>query len=174
MSEDKLYPVPASFSASAHIDSAQYQSMYEQSVSDPESFWALQADEFVTWFTKWDRVLDWDFNKGHIRWFEGATLNVSYNCIDRHLETRANQTAIIWEGDDPNDDKHITYAELHAEVCKFSNALKTRGVKKATVSVSICPWFQKQPLPFLPVRVLVRCTRLCLAGFRQMLFVTEF
>ena len=154
MSEDKLYPVPASFSASAHIDSAQYQSMYEQSVSDPESFWALQADEFVTWFTKWDRVLDWDFNKGHIRWFEGATLNVSYNCIDRHLETRANQTAIIWEGDDPNDDKHITYAELHAEVCKFSNALKTRGVKKGD---RVCIYMPMVPEAAIAI---LACTRI--------------
>jgi acetyl-CoA synthetase len=154
MSEDKLYPVPASFSSSAHIDSAQYQSMYELSVSDPESFWASQADEFVTWFTKWDKVLDWDFNKGHIRWFEGATLNVSYNCIDRHLETRANQTAIIWEGDDPNDDKHITYAELHAEVCKFSNALKTRGVKKGD---RVCIY-----MPMVPEAAIamLACTRI--------------
>ena len=154
MSEEKLYPVPSSFSASAHIDSAKYESMYEKSISDPESFWASQADEFVSWFTKWDSVLDWDYHKGHIRWFEGATLNVSYNCIDRHLETRADQTAIIWEGDDPNDDKRLTYSELHAEVCKFSNALKTRGVKKGD---RVCIY-----MPMVPEAAIamLACTRI--------------
>ncbi len=154
MSEDKLYPVPTSFSSSAHINSAQYQSMYEHSVSDPENFWASQANKFVSWFKKWDTVLAWDYHKGHIRWFEGATLNVCYNCIDRHLETRANQTAIIWEGDDPNDDKHITYSELHAEVCKFSNALKSRGVKKGD---RVCIY-----MPMIPQAAIamLACTRI--------------
>ena len=130
MSDDKIYPVPSSVASTAHIDKAKYESMYQQSIEDPTGFWAAQAEEFITWFKKWDKVLDWDFRKGHIRWFEGAVLNVAYNCIDRHLDSRGDQTAIIWEGDDPNDDKHITYRELHREVCKFSNALKSRGVKK--------------------------------------------
>ena len=130
MSADKIYPVPASVSSTAHIDAAKYESMYQESINNPEGFWAEQADEFVTWYKKWDNVLDWDYRKGSIRWFEGASLNVSYNCIDRHLDARGDQTAIIWEGDDPNDDKHITYKELHQEVCKLSNVLKSRGVKK--------------------------------------------
>ena len=104
MSADKVYPVPASVSSTAHIDAAKYESMYQESINNPEGFWAEQADKFVTWYKKWDTVLDWDYRKGHIRWFEGASLNVSYNCIDRHLESRGDQTAIIWEGDDPNDD----------------------------------------------------------------------
>ena len=130
MSNEKTYPVAASISTSAHIDRQRYLSMYAESIADPEGFWAQQADQFVSWFTKWDAVLDWDYHQGHIRWFEGATLNVSYNCLDRHLESRGDQTAIIWEGDDPQDDQHITYQQLHTEVCKFSNALKSRGVKK--------------------------------------------
>ncbi len=130
MSENKIYPVPSSVAAVSHIDKAKYDSMYQQSIEDPAGFWADQAEEFVTWYKKWDRVLDWDYRKGHIRWFEGASLNVAYNCIDRHLESRGDQTAIIWEGDAPQDDKHITYRELHKEVCKFSNVLKSHGVRK--------------------------------------------
>ena len=154
MSEDKLYPVPESFSSNAHINEEEYLSLYQQSIANPEQFWANQADEFISWFNKWETVLDWDYHKAHIRWFEGATLNVSYNCIDRHLATRADQTAIIWEGDDPNEDKHITYAELHAQVCKFSNALKTRGVKKGD---RVCIY-----MPMVPEAAIamLACTRI--------------
>ncbi len=130
MSEEKIYRVPESFAAQAHINKARYEQMYAQSVDDPETFWAEQADRFVSWYRPWDRVLDWDFNSGKIRWFEGAQLNVSYNCIDRHLATRSNQVAIIWEGDNPDHDAHVTYSELHRQVCTFANVLKARGVKK--------------------------------------------
>jgi acetyl-CoA synthetase len=104
--------------------------MYKKSVDDPEGFWAEQAERFLSWYKPWDRVLDWDYNEAHIRWFEGAELNACYNCVDRHLETRGDQTAIIWESDDPDVDKKITYRELYDEVCAFGNALKARGVKK--------------------------------------------
>jgi acetyl-CoA synthetase len=130
MSEMKLYPVPAETAAKAHIDAEKYAEMYRQSVDDPEGFWAEQAKTFVTWSKPWDKVLDWDYHAGNIRWFEGGKLNVSYNCLDRHLETRGDQVALIWEGDDPQEDKKITYRELHAEVSKFANVLKSRGVKK--------------------------------------------
>jgi len=110
------------------IDSDTYESMYERSMNEPEVFWAEQADTFIDWEKKWDKVSDVDFTKGKIAWFEGATLNVSYNCIDRHLPERANQVAIIWEGDDPNSSESITYSQLHAKVCKFSNGLKELGV----------------------------------------------
>jgi acetyl-CoA synthetase len=132
MSESKTYPVPAEFAAQANINDEQYQAMYQQSISDPEGFWGEQADKYVTWFKKWDKVVDWDFGKDdlHIEWFKGATLNVSYNCLDRHLESRGEQVAIIWEGDNPDEDRKITYRELHQEVCQFANVLKSRGVKK--------------------------------------------
>ena len=130
MSESKVYDVPADFAANALINEAQYEEMYQRSVDDPEGFWAEQAEKFLTWSKPWDRVLDYDYNKAHIRWFEGGKLNVSVNCLDRHLAERGDQVAIIWEGDDPNVDKKITYRELHADVCKFANALKARGVKK--------------------------------------------
>lgn len=127
---EKIYDIPAKFAARAHINTATYEDMYQHSITDPKSFWAEQADTFVSWFKPWDKVLDWDYNKGDIRWFEGGKLNVTYNCIDRHLESRGDQVAIIWEGDDPSVDKKITYRELHEEVCKFANVLKSRGVKK--------------------------------------------
>ncbi|MFP6782369.1 MAG: AMP-binding protein, partial [Gammaproteobacteria bacterium] len=130
MSDAKVYPVPNETAASAHLDDATYLSMYKQSIDDPDAFWAAQADEFVTWFSRWDSVSDVDFNIANIKWFQGATLNVSYNCIDRHLDSRGGQTAIIWEGDNPEDDKKITYRELHEEVCRFANALKAQNVKK--------------------------------------------
>jgi len=128
---DKIYEIPAEFAAQAHINTQQYEAMYQESVTDPEGFWAKQAETYVSWFKPWDKVLDWSFGDDlHIKWFEGAKLNVSYNCLDKHLDTRGDQTAIIWESDDPNEDRHISYRELHEEVCKFSNVLKSRGVKK--------------------------------------------
>jgi acetyl-CoA synthetase len=130
MSDAKLYPVPADFAANAHINAEQYEQMYRRSVEDPDGFWAEQAERFVTWSRKWDRVQQWDFTSADIKWFEGGKLNVAYNCLDRHLESRGDQTAIIWEGDDPAEDKKISYRELHAEVCKLGNVLKSRGVKK--------------------------------------------
>jgi len=132
MSESKVYAVPAEFAAKANITEAQYNEMYKRSIDDPEGFWAEQADHYLSWYKKWDKVLDWSFDAKdlHIKWFEGGKLNVAYNCIDRHLETRGDQVAIIWEGDDPNTDKKITYKELHSEVSKLANVLKARGVKK--------------------------------------------
>ncbi len=154
MSEIKVYPVPAQFAEHAWINAEKYQAMYERSVSDPDGFWAEEADKFVTWFKRWDKVSDWDFSKGHIRWFEGAKLNVSYNCLDRHLETRGNQVAIIWEGDNPQEDRKITYKELHEQVCRFANALKNLGVKKGD---RVCIY-----LPMIPEAAvaMLACTRI--------------
>ncbi|HLP31734.1 MAG TPA: acetyl-coenzyme A synthetase N-terminal domain-containing protein, partial [Geothrix sp.] len=88
MSESKIYPVPAEIAAKANVTEAQYQAMYKQSVDDPEGFWGEQAQKYLTWYKPWNKVLDWDFTKANIRWFDGAKLNVSYNCLDRHLATR--------------------------------------------------------------------------------------
>ncbi|HHW78264.1 MAG TPA: acetate--CoA ligase [Xanthomonadaceae bacterium] len=154
MSDIKVYPVPADVAAHAWINDAQYREMYQRSVDDPEGFWAEQANQFVTWFKPWNKVLDWDFTKGHIRWFEGATLNVSYNCLDRHLATRGDQVAIIWEGDSPNEDRKVTYKQLHADVCKFANVLKGLGVKKGD---RICIY-----MPMIPETAvaMLACTRI--------------
>lgn len=126
----KVYPVDKKFAENAFINEETYQKWYKQSLEDPETFWGDRAREFVHWFKPWDRVMEYDFSKGHIRWFEGGKTNVSYNCLDRHLATRGDQIAIIWEGDDPNSDRRITYRQLHAEVCRMANVLKGRGVSK--------------------------------------------
>lgn len=132
MSDNKIYNVPAEFAAKANINAEQYKTLYQQSVDDPETFWAEQASQFLNWSKPWDKVMDYSFDAKdlYIKWFQGGKLNVAYNCIDRHLESKGNQTAIIWEGDDPNDDQKITFTELHQHVSKFANALKQRGVKK--------------------------------------------
>ncbi len=154
MADEKIYQVPAQIAEKAHINATTYKAMYQRSVDDPEGFWAEQADQFVTWFKPWDKVLDWDFHEGRIRWFEGGKLNVSYNCLDRHLETRGDQVALIWEGDDPNEDKRITYRELHEDVCKFANVLKAQGVKKGD---RVCIY-----LPMIPEAAvaMLACTRI--------------
>lgn len=130
MSADNVYPVPQNVADHALLNRQQYDQMFKQSLADPNAFWAEQADQFLTWFKKWDTVNNSDLAKGHIAWFEGGQLNVSYNCIDRHLEAHGDRTAIIWEGDTPGDTRHISYKALHAEVCQLANALKARGVKK--------------------------------------------
>ena len=156
MSDTKIYEVPADIAARAHIDEERYRTMYQRSVDDPEGFWAEYADEFVTWFKKWDRVMDYSYDADnlYIRWFEGGKLNVAYNCLDRHLDSRGDQTAIIWEGDNPEEDKHITYRELHAEVCKLANAMKARGVQKGD---RVCIY-----LPMIPEAAvaMLACTRI--------------
>lgn len=132
MADEKIYPVSAAFAKAALIDEASYAEMYHRSINDPEGFWGEQAEQFLSWDKPWDKVLDWSYAEEdlHIRWFEGGKLNVSYNCIDRHLEQRGDQVAIIWEGDDPSVDKKITYRQLHTEVSKLANVLKARGVAK--------------------------------------------
>jgi len=132
MSEVKVYNVPAAVASNAWIDEKKYKEMYDRSVKDPDGFWAEQAREFVTWTRPWTKVSDWSYDAKnlHIKWFEGGKLNVAYNCLDRHLEKRGDQVALIWEGDDPKTDKKITYRQMHAEVSKFANVLKSRGVKK--------------------------------------------
>ncbi len=131
MSEIKTYQVPESIKKNAHINNGQYLEMYQKSIEQPDAFWAEQAEEFVSWTKRWDKVQSGSYEDDvNIKWFEGARLNVSFNCLDRHLETRGDQVAILWEGDDPEEDRQITYRELHEEVCRFANVLKARGVKK--------------------------------------------
>ena len=130
MPDVKLYTVPESWAKTAWINKENYQEMYRESVDDPEKFWAKQATEFLTWGTPWQTVCDYDFGKGEAAWFEGGKLNVSVNCIDRHLAKRSDQTALIWEGDEPTEDKKITYRELHNKVSRLGNILRQRGVKK--------------------------------------------
>jgi len=125
-----LFPVPEDWARKAWTDEAGYVRMYEQSIKDPEGFWGEQGKR-IHWIKPYTKVKDTSFTGNvHIRWFHDGTLNASANCIDRHLSTRADQTAIIWEGDSPAESRHISYAELHQNVCRLANALKAKGVKK--------------------------------------------
>ena len=130
MAEQKVYPVPKEFENHTHIRNDQYLAMYDASINRSDEFWSQKADEFITWFKPWDKLTESDFDQGEAKWFLGAELNASYNCIDRHLELKADHTAIIWEGDDPDDDLRVTYRELHDHVCRLSNVLLDRGVNK--------------------------------------------
>ena len=130
MSESPLYPVPAHWQENAWINKQKYSQMYRQSIEQPDQFWAEQASEFLTWDKPWQSVSSYDFAAGEATWFGGGQLNVAVNCIDRHLPARAEQTALIWEGDEPTDDKKITYVQLHDQVSRLGNVLRNRGVKK--------------------------------------------
>jgi acetyl-CoA synthetase len=127
---DQLFPVPDVFAKTAHIDRKKYQEMYERSIKDPEGFWREHGKR-IDWIKPYTKVKDSSFDPPvHIRWYYDGTLNASANCLDRHLKTRGSRTAILWEGDDPNESKKITYRELHEQVCRFANALKAQGIKR--------------------------------------------
>ncbi len=130
MSGDKIHPVPAAWARNAWCDKAGYEAMYRRSIDDPGGFWGEQAER-LDWIRRWDSVKNTSFEgEVSIKWYEGGRLNVAANCLDRHLETRGDQTAILWEGDDPADSKAITYREAYEETCRFANVLKKHGVKK--------------------------------------------
>jgi len=130
MSDATIHPVPEEWKKRAWCDATRYEEMYARSIADPEGFWGEQAQR-LDWIKPWTNVKNTTFDRPvSIKWYEGAQLNVAANCVDRHLEKRGDQVAIIWEGDDPNVSKTITYKELHEEVCRFANVLKSRGVKK--------------------------------------------
>ena len=131
MSDHSYFPVPSDIAKSAHVDNDGYLEMYKRSVEDAEEFWAEHGKR-IEWTKPYTQVKDVTYGSDNveIKWFYDGELNVAHNCIDRHLEKRADQVAIIWEGDDPIEDAKITYRELHQHVCKFANVLKTQGVNK--------------------------------------------
>nr|WP_100547609.1 MULTISPECIES: acetate--CoA ligase [unclassified Pseudomonas] len=130
MFEITRHPVADAVRQRAHLDNDAYLRLYQQSVEQPDTFWAEQAKAFLTWFKPWDQVHSSDLKQGRAEWFKGGQLNVAYNCIDRHLQQRGEQVAIIWEGDNPAESAHITYNKLHHNVSRLANVLKRRGVKK--------------------------------------------
>ncbi|MEJ2155218.1 MAG: acetate--CoA ligase [Desulfobacteraceae bacterium] len=155
----EIYPVPENFREKAYIKSYDaYQTMWKRSIDDPDGFWGEVAEEYITWFKKWDKVADFNYGKSSddlfIRWFTNAKLNVSYNCLDRHLERRGDQVALIWEGNDPSESRQFTYKQLHAEVCKFANVLKKNGIKKGDVVTFYLPM-----IPELAIGILA-CSRI--------------
>jgi acetyl-CoA synthetase len=131
MSEYKEFAPAKEVAANAHIDKSGYEVSYAQSLADNDAFWAEHGKR-INWIKPYSKISDVSYDKPdvHIKWFEDGTLNASANCLDRHLASRGDQTAIIWEGDEPDTAKHITYKELHEQVCRFANALKARGIKK--------------------------------------------
>ena len=155
MSESILFKPDVKFSEKAHIKTMdQYRQMYKESVEDPEKFWSRIAER-LHWYKKWDNVLSYDFVKANIKWFEGGKLNVSYNCLDRHVEAgHGDQTALIWESNDPNETKTFTYKELLTQVSKFANVLKSNGIRKGD---RVCIYLQM--IPELPIAMLA-CTRI--------------
>ena len=130
MSDSRLFPVSEELAASSLLNKESYQRLYQDSIHTPEAFWTEQANVFIDWIEPWERLHYSDFSKAEARWFEGAKLNVCVNCVDRHLPARADQTALLWEGDDPAHSRHISYRELHEQVCLLANALRHRGVRK--------------------------------------------
>ena len=130
MNKEKIYNVPKDISEHSNVSESEFQVLYKQSVENPDKFWSSQAESYLDWDKKWEEVKNTNIEKGEIAWFSGGKLNASVNCIDRHLPKDKNKIAFIWEGDDPEESKNITYQDLHDEVCKFSNVLKARGVKK--------------------------------------------
>ncbi|MDC0072268.1 acetate--CoA ligase [Gammaproteobacteria bacterium] len=130
MTKEVIYEISQNIKNDSLISEEEFSELYQHSITSPDEFWNEQASSYLEWISEWDQVSEYDFSKGQVNWFKGGKLNATVNCIDRHLASRANQTAIIWEGDDPDESNHISYQELHESVCKFSNALKERGVNK--------------------------------------------
>jgi len=150
MTGSKVYPVQAEFAEAAHCDSKKYAEMYAASVADPEAFWAEHGKR-IDWIRPYSKVKDVSFDRHHlhIRWFEDGTLNASANCLDRHLAERGDQTAIIWEGDDPNESKHISYRDLHEQVCRLANGLKSLGIGKGDMVTIYMPMIPEAAVAML-------------------------
>ena len=154
MDDVKTYLPDKTFVQQAYINESQYHAMYMRSLHDPNSFWDEQAEKFITWFKPWNKVLTGDFQKLNVAWFVNGKLNACYNCLDRHLPQRANQIALLWEGNNPNETIKITYATLYENVCRFANVLKKLTVKKGD---RVCIY-----LPMIPevVIAMLACARI--------------
>ena len=155
MSENKIYPVSKELAEKSLITNDEYLTQYQESIDDPAKFWG-EKGKILDWITPYSKVKNTSYDPGHvnIKWFEDGELNVSANCIDRHLATRGDQVAIIWEGDSPDADENITYKQLHERVCKCSNALKAQGISKGDV---VCLYMPMTPEAAV---AMLACTRI--------------
>jgi len=126
----KIYEVEKGLADTSHVNAREYKKLYKESIENPDLFWSKQAEAFIDWEEKWDQISRTNMKEGEIAWFLGAKLNVAQNCLDRHLQTKSEKTAIIWEGDNPNEQENISYKELHKRVCRLANGLKSRGIVK--------------------------------------------
>ena len=167
MSEDQIFPVSDAIAKASLCTNDQYLEMYKKSVDDPAAFWGEHGKR-IDWNKPYSTVknVSYDYGNVSIKWYEDGTLNASVNCIDRHLEKRGDQVAIIWEGDDPKDDAKVTYKELHENVCRLANAMKARGIKKGDVVTIYMPMVSKPPMPCWPARASARSIPSCSAGSR--------
>ena len=154
MTNQPTYPILNEFSQHAYIDKNSYETLYTYSLEDPENFWSEQAKKFITWFSPWNKALTGNFQNLNVQWFTDGKLNACYNCVDRHLPKRADQIAIIWEGDSSDESLQITYAQLHEKICRFANVLKKYGVQKGD---RICIY-----MPMVPETIvaMLACARL--------------
>ena len=126
----KIYEVEKGLADTSHVNAREYKQLYKESIENPDLFWSKQAEAFIDWEEKWDQISRTNMKEGEIAWFLEAKLNVAQNCLDRHLQTKSEKTAIIWEGDNPNEQENISYKELHKRVCRLANGLKSRGIVK--------------------------------------------
>jgi len=161
----EIFEVPPQVAAKSHLSNDRYLSLYQRSVSDPESFWAEQARERLEWIAPWNKVLEWNYQKGEIRWFLGGKINVCHNCVDRHLKNRADKVALLWESDEPGVTKKLTYRELHAEVCRFANVLKGLGVGKGDRVAIYLPMVLELPIAMLACARIGAIHSVIFAGF---------
>ena len=154
MFDISTFPKADAVRRAAQLSQDDYQRLYRQSIDHPDTFWAEQAKRFLDWSRPWQSVQHSDLTHGTATWFDGGELNVSYNCIDRHLATRGEQVALLWEGDDPAQSANITYRQLHEHVCRLANVLKSRGVKKGD---RVCIY-----MPMIPeaAYAMLACTRI--------------
>lgn len=154
MREHKIYSAPSHIAQSTRLNEQQYKTLYERSITSPSEFWADQAQQFITWDSPWDKVSQGDFENTPIQWFVNGKLNACYNCVDRHLEKRSDQIALIWEGNHPSESLKFTYGELHEKVCQLANVLKNIGIQKGS---SVCLY-----LPMIPEAVIamLACARI--------------
>jgi len=149
MDEKRVFEPSEEIKKKAYIKSMdEYKKLYKQSVDDPDKFWGEQAN-LLDWYKKWDKVSEWDFSKPELKWFAGGKLNVSYNCLDRHLATKGNKAALIWQGEPLEESKTYTYQQLHYHVCKFANVLKKHGVKKGDRVTIYLPMIPELPIAML-------------------------
>lgn len=165
MKKAELFNVPKNAALNGGITLEQYHALYRRSIEDPEGFWSEQASELIYWRDRWHTVVDFDFNTAKIRWFDGATLNVSENCIDRHLVSRADKVAIIWEGNEPGECRKLTYRELHREVCRAAATLRTLGVKRGDRVAIYLPMIPEAAISMLACARIGAIHTVVFAGF---------
>ena len=165
MTANARFPVPAGVASSAHISSDTYEELYKSSVEHPEKFWDQQARSLVQWHSLWNKVVSWDFVQANVQWFVGGKLNVSENCLDRHLLHRGDKVAILWEGNDPEEVRRVTYRELHREVCKTATLLKKLGVKRGDRVAIYLPMIPEAAISMLACARIGAIHTVVFAGF---------